>query len=419
MNDQNFVQSLEPRRLLAASFASLSSHGTLSVIGTAKNDTITISLTNNMIVAKLNASSMSFAKSSVKRIWADGVHGNDHIENDTALPSTLLGSSGDDTLRGGSGDDSLDGGEGVDLIQPRDGNNAGNFELSRDVLDYDGARPGNFGLTFDGDSHQNLDVTHGASSNDRFACAIGARPVLRFFGTSGDDHIGGSLFFDAVVHGGKGNDVLGVTSSIDNDQPSNITVLGEEGNDSLSASGEDIFIALADGGPGDDSYDYFNSHGGAGPFIDTGGGNDSLSVELIPDNSLTVQVPEGIENCSVGAQTQGTVKLTGNSLSNELSVGGDAAIIRGGGGNDTIRGTDGNDSLFGDDGNDVLYGGDGKDTLDGGPGRDKLLGQDGNDTIYAKDGRTDTLDGGAGFDSAQRDSSATIKDQVLNIEKFT
>ena len=91
MGNENLVQLLEPRRLLAASFASLSSHGTLSIIGTTKNDTITISLNNGQIVAKVNSASMSFAISSLKRIWADGVHGNDHVENDTELPSTLLG----------------------------------------------------------------------------------------------------------------------------------------------------------------------------------------------------------------------------------------------------------------------------------------------------------------------------------------
>ena len=54
----------------------------------------------------------------------------------------------------------------------------------------------------------------------------------------------------------------------------------------------------------------------------------------------------------------------------------------------------------------------------GGPGRDLLFGQDGNDTVLAKDGRTDSLDGGNGLDTAQRDNSPTIKDLVLGIESF-
>jgi hypothetical protein len=47
-----------------------------------------------------------------------------------------------------------------------------------------------------------------------------------------------------------------------------------------------------------------------------------------------------------------------------------------------------------------------------------LKGNAGNDRLLAKDGRTDTLDGGNGFDTAQRDKTTTITDQVLNTEAF-
>ncbi len=189
VDNQNLVQRLEPRRLLAASFASLSSHDTLSIIGTTKNDTITISLTNGKIVAKLNSASMSFAKSSVKRIWADGVHGNDNIVNDTALPSTLLGSTGDDTLRGGSGDDSLDGGDGADLVQPRDGTNVGPLQPAQDVLDYAGATAGDFYVQYDGASAY---VTHGANRQDMFQCSVESQfDTLKFFATGRNDDVSG------------------------------------------------------------------------------------------------------------------------------------------------------------------------------------------------------------------------------------
>ena len=108
------LQSLEPRRLLSAAFASVNSQGTLSVVGTSKNDVITMSLHDGMIVAKLNASSLSFGATTVKRIWVNGFRGNDRIVNNTALPSTLLGSSGNDTLIAGSKNDLLDGGTGWD-----------------------------------------------------------------------------------------------------------------------------------------------------------------------------------------------------------------------------------------------------------------------------------------------------------------
>ena len=50
------------------------------------------------------------------------------------------------------------------------------------------------------------------------------------------------------------------------------------------------------------------------------------------------------------------------------------------------------------------YGGD--DTLDLGLGSDRGYGGDGNDTIFAKDGSTlDTIDGGDGWDTVERDRS--------------
>jgi len=50
MRTENLVQSLEARRLLAACFASLNSHGTLSLTGTARPDTINVSLVTGRVV---------------------------------------------------------------------------------------------------------------------------------------------------------------------------------------------------------------------------------------------------------------------------------------------------------------------------------------------------------------------------------
>src|SRR5438067_6813369 len=96
MAPNSHVQSLEPRRLLTATFASINSHGTLSVVGTAKNDAITIEISNENIVANLNATSMKFPTANVKRIFIDGGRGNDRIRNKTSLGSTMVGSRGDD-----------------------------------------------------------------------------------------------------------------------------------------------------------------------------------------------------------------------------------------------------------------------------------------------------------------------------------
>ena len=67
--------------------------------------------------------------------------------------------------------------------------------------------------------------------------------------------------------------------------------------------------------------------------------------------------------------------------------------LHGDGGNDTINGGAGNDALYGGTGNDYLYGNDGDDTLDGGTGNDWLYGGNGNDTyIFGKGYGNDTIE---------------------------
>jgi Ca2+-binding RTX toxin-like protein len=88
-----------------------------------------------------------------------------------------------------------------------------------------------------------------------------------------------------------------------------------------------------------------------------------------------------------------------------------AALMFGGGGNDTITGGSGNDMLFGqagDDillgkgGNDLLFGGAGNDTLTGGAGDDQMFGEAGNDRMIWNPGDgSDLMEGGDGNDTAE------------------
>lgn len=87
---------------------------------------------------------------------------------------------------------------------------------------------------------------------------------------------------------------------------------------------------------------------------------------------------------------------------NDAFVAGSAALplsVSGGAGNDTIIGGSRNDTLRGNAGNDSLIGNAGNDSLDGGDGLDTLFGNAGNDTLVGEDGESDTLDGGAGFNT--------------------
>ncbi len=192
--------------------------------------------------------------------------------------------------------------------------------------------------------------------------------------------------------GAGGNDTLDVAT----DRRGRCrTSYGDAGNDRIYAADEDdLDIAFGDGGPGNDQYFYGDTDGSFVPYLDSGGGFDKLTIDASRTGGSaygTEVRSRRIESCEVSGGNAPGFTLKGNSLNNVLKVEGYAATILGGAGDDTLIGSS---------------------------DRDKFYGQDGNDTIYAKDGRTDTLDGGAGFDTAQRDNSATIKDQVLNIEKF-
>jgi hypothetical protein len=104
MNSQNnLAERLEGRMLLSvASFASISSRGTLSIVGTRKNDTIVICSPGGKVVVAVNGAEESFLKSSVRRVWVDGFRGDDtiNVADGVDVPTTLRGGAGDDSVHG-------------------------------------------------------------------------------------------------------------------------------------------------------------------------------------------------------------------------------------------------------------------------------------------------------------------------------
>ncbi len=88
-----------------------------------------------------------------------------------------------------------------------------------------------------------------------------------------------------------------------------------------------------------------------------------------------------------------------------------AALLFGGGGNDTLTGGSGADQLFGQSGNDalrgkggtdLLFGGTENDTLTGGDADDQAFGESGDDrTIWNPGDDTDLNEGGAGTDTVE------------------
>src|SRR4051794_2892402 len=89
---------LEQRYMRSSSFASISSHGTLSVIGTKKNDAIEVSLNADLVVVRVGSGRMNFPKGKVQRVWVDGFQGNDKIHVSLDKNTTVSGSGGNDTL---------------------------------------------------------------------------------------------------------------------------------------------------------------------------------------------------------------------------------------------------------------------------------------------------------------------------------
>ena len=155
-------------------------------------------------------------------------------------------------------------------------------------------------------------------------------------------------------------------------------------------------------------------------ITDTNGGNDWINMSSIAGavtatlDGLGKILVAGVQWATIGAGTiienivtgDGSDKITGAALANEIhsmrgndtiyGLGGDDTL-NGGAGNDQLFGGGNNDLLIGEAGIDLLDGSTGDDTLEGGDGSDKLLGGDGNDVIIG-DAGNDSAAGGTGND---------------------
>lgn len=179
-----------------------------------------------------------------------------------------------------------------------------------------------------------------------------------------------------------------------------------------------------------------------GLIIDTGSGNDSVTVTGEPPASgegITIRAGAGNDTIIGGA---GADKIDGGAGNDNIrSRGGDDVINAGGGndvvyagaGNDVIRGGSGrdvihagagNDTVFGGAGNDTIKAGAGNDTVHGGAGNDRIYLGAGNDTGYGNQGNdlilggrgNDTLNGGKGWDQMYGGAGHdTIEDRDLSL----
>ncbi len=104
---------------------------TLMITGSPENDSISITLNNNEIVAEINGQTTRVSAAGINRVRVASFGGNDSITIDAGSGisafidagdgnDTLIGGAGNDTLIGGNGRDSIDGSSGNDLLLARD-----------------------------------------------------------------------------------------------------------------------------------------------------------------------------------------------------------------------------------------------------------------------------------------------------------
>ncbi|PHM06367.1 hypothetical protein CK516_34055 [Nostoc sp. 'Peltigera malacea cyanobiont' DB3992] len=193
----------------------------------------------------------------------NGQRGNDKID----------GKSGNDLLRGGTGNDTLNGGTGNDTLNGDEGEDSLNGGKGNDVLD--GGTDND--LLWGGEGN---DVLDGGTGNDLL------------WGGAGNDLLNGGRENDTLL-GGTGNDRLNVGSSNLDFLGGDHLLSGDDGNDTLSASGyanrgdSDNYSSgnnTLNGGAGDD-YLIINFSKGNN-LLNGGDGNDTFSKNYSGNDTI-------------------------------------------------------------------------------------------------------------------------------------
>lgn len=314
--------------------------------------------------------------------WLEGGPGNDSILGGNAVDS-LFGNEGLDTLLGGLGDDYLDGGEDNDLLSGQTDSDTLDGGLGTDLLYENGGL--NYVLTnlvlFSTASSVSAPLTNTLFSIESAELVTGAgNNLLDAREFSGPVTLTSTLGND-TLYGGSGNDLLRISSAIEDDRH---LLDGQGGNDTLLGAGS---VDTLSGGAGNDSL----SGLGANDILVGGFGNDTLLGGLGNDYL------RGADDADSLLGETGTDTLLGENGNDRLFGGED---------NDSLLGGLGDDYLTADSGANRLYGGDGADTLQGGLDDDLLYGETGNDSLVGSPG-FDSLFGAAGADTLLSNSPGT------------
>ena len=233
------------------------------------------------------------------------------------------------------------------------------------------------------------DSLYGSPGNDSFRGGDGDD---RLFGSAGADQLLGEGGADQV-NGGDGNDLVDGGAGDDGLERCSNCI----GSNNDPGVGADAYF----GGPGGDKL-WLDGHAAGMTISIDGQANDGSPGE--GDNIASdIEAIGGTVHNDVFAGSAGPDNFEGNGGDDDM---------HGAGGNDDLYGGSGDDRVFGDAGADKVQGASGADSVDGGPGTDQLYGDIAScslfctfdsDTLLARDGERDTVDCGAGADTAQVD----------------
>ena len=432
----------------------------ISVVGQAGNDTITLSETNGALP---RANLFGGADNDVLTAGSGGDTLAGQAGNDTLLGKggfdTMSGGSGNDTLTGGDADDRAfgeagndrmiwnpgddtdlnEGGADVDTVEVNGGNGEEQFTTTANGarVRFDRLNPAPFAI--DIGTSENL-VLNANGGNDSFSATGNLAALIKITvdGGAGQDSILGSNGIDILL-GGDGNDFVD----------------GQQGNDvGLLGAGEDVFQwDPGDGSDvveGQDGFDnmLFNGSAASENFDASANGGRVRFLRNVGNITMDLDDVEQIDlNALGGADNLVVNDLSGTDLSEfdtDLaapagsgvgdaqadnvtvvgSAGSDIAVVAGQGSNLEVVGLATHVSVTGVeptldrltvsavDGDDVVdasgiaagsmlltvNGGIGDDVLIGGDGDDIISGNEGDDVLLGGPG-TDTLDGGPGDDT--------------------
>ncbi|MEH2234255.1 MAG: calcium-binding protein [Nostoc sp.] len=355
----------------------------------------------------------------------NGQGGNDKIDGKSGN-DLLRGGTGNDTLIGGEGDDSLNGGEGNDFLNGGEGDDFLNGGTGNDLLYGDAGDDSLLGGTGN-------DSLLGGTGNDTL---LGGTENDTLFGGSGDDRltVGSSnvdtLGGDQLLYGDDGNDTLSASGYESRYEDTYYT----SGNNTLNGgAGEDYLIVqfskgnnLLNGGDGNDTFSEYNS---GNDTVDGGQGDDLLSYNSYTSRGITSTFNSTTNVGSITADTNQVsyknierLNIIGTSYDDDIvGSNGNDTLDPGNAGNDTIDGGAGDDLLSYDynssgvgiisvfdtttntglitaDTNQVSYKNIERLNITSGFGDDSIVGSNGNDTLDPGKAGNDTIDGGAGND---------------------